>query len=100
LEVEHLGWSAHFRRVIGAGDAIADKPHPAPVAKALEGSGIPPEKAWFVGDTALDMKCAQSAGAVPVLLGSGEAIPADESDGLPSLRFADCVSLLTQLRGL
>src|SRR5271170_8028730 len=29
-EAEQLGWSRHFGRLVGAGDAAADKPHPAP----------------------------------------------------------------------
>ncbi len=35
-EAEQLGWSRHFGRIVGAGDAVADKPHPAPVGLALE----------------------------------------------------------------
>ena len=35
-----LGWSRHFGRLVGAGDAAADKPDPAPVGLALEPSGV------------------------------------------------------------
>src|SRR5579863_4539492 len=34
-EVTHLGWSGHFGAVVGAGDAPADKPDPAPILLAL-----------------------------------------------------------------
>ena len=35
-EVAHLGWADHFRAVVGAGDAAADKPDPAPIHLALQ----------------------------------------------------------------
>ena len=38
-EVAHLGWADHFRAVIGAGDATADKPDPAPIHLALQQLG-------------------------------------------------------------
>lgn len=68
-EVAALGWSDRFHRVVGAGDATADKPHRAPVDLALEGSGIPAgETVWFVGDTEVDVECARNAGCIPVLV--------------------------------
>src|SRR5579863_8403449 len=39
-EADHVGWTPLFKRVIGAGDAAADKPEAAPILLALEGSGI------------------------------------------------------------
>ena len=36
-EVAHLGWAGHFGAVVGAGDAPADKPDPAPILLALDG---------------------------------------------------------------
>ncbi len=52
-EADWIGWSAFFGSVIGAGDAAVDKPHAAPVALALEPSGIEGgEAVWFVGCSA------------------------------------------------
>lgn len=69
-EVLHLGWSAHFGTVIGAGDAAADKPSPAPILMALEQLGIQPSTGvWYLGDTALDMQAARAAGVTAVLVG-------------------------------
>ena len=93
-EAEHLGWSRYFQRMVGAGDASSDKPHPAVVHAALSGSGIDPAAAWLVGDTALDIECAAAAGCVPVLL-SGLEGPAEETPkAAPALRFSDCAALL------
>src|SRR5215469_13443713 len=38
-EAAHLGWTPLFGAIVGAGDADVDKPHPAPVALALEPGG-------------------------------------------------------------
>lgn len=69
-EVVHLGWSSHFGAVIGAGDAHADKPDPAPILMALEQLGFSAgPSVWYLGDTALDMKAARAAGVTAVLVG-------------------------------
>jgi phosphoglycolate phosphatase len=68
-EVEHLGFNKYFGKVIGAGDAKADKPDPAPLLLALEGSGIEAGPAvWYIGDSHTDMMCAIRAGCTPVLI--------------------------------
>jgi len=70
-EASRLGWDGYFHRLIGANDAKADKPDIAPVLLALEGSGLAPgPDVWFVGDTDIDMICANNAGCTPVFLGS------------------------------
>jgi phosphoglycolate phosphatase len=69
-EAEHLGWSEHFVRLVGAGDASADKPDPTAMAMALGDCGFSGNEVWYVGDTALDMECAARAGCIGVLLGA------------------------------
>jgi phosphoglycolate phosphatase len=69
-EVVHLGWAPYFGPVIGAGDASADKPDPAPILMALEQLGFGPgPDVWYLGDTALDMRAARAAGVTAVLVG-------------------------------
>jgi phosphoglycolate phosphatase len=47
-EAEHLGWSRHFRAMVGAGDARADKPDPAVVEAAFRGAAsTPPRPGWW-----------------------------------------------------
>jgi len=98
-EAEHLGWSRHFRAMVGAGDARADKPDPAVIEAALAGSGIEPASTWLVGDTALDLECAVAAGCVPVLI-SLEDLGEETARAQATLRFPDCTALLQGLRGL
>jgi phosphoglycolate phosphatase len=99
-EAEHLAWTPHFKRLVGAGDASLDKPHAAPVLLALEGSGIACAETWYVGDTALDMECAANAGCRAVLLGAHAAAAEGFGRFPPELRIADCAELVSILRGL
>ncbi|MGQ9372137.1 HAD family hydrolase [Azospirillum sp. A39] len=72
-EAEALGWTRYFGRLVGAQDAVQDKPHCAPVHMALEPAGIAPgAEVWFVGDADIDMECAHGAGLVPVLIGAAQ----------------------------
>jgi phosphoglycolate phosphatase len=99
-EAEGLGWSALFGSVIGAGDAMQDKPHAAPVELALEPSGVEASGAvWFVGDTGIDMECAYNSGCIPVLLGNG-ATEAEFLGCEPRLIFPDSASLFRFVQGL
>ena len=68
-EVAHLGWEAYFGCLVGAADAVRDKPAPEVVELALAGSGVAPgEEVWFIGDTGIDLECAHKSRCVPVLL--------------------------------
>ncbi len=69
-ESTHLGWDAHLKRLVGAGDAKADKPAPDPVYMALKDGHIKPCKSvWFVGDAAIDIECARRTGCAAILVG-------------------------------
>jgi phosphoglycolate phosphatase len=98
LEADHLGWTGHFTKLVGAADAPEDKPAIAPVELALAGSGIPRGgDVWFVGDADIDIDCAVNAGCVPVLL-RAEAPAMDEfAVNKPHLHFSDCNALARRL---
>jgi len=78
VEANHLGWDKYFTNIVGAGDAIQDKPAIDPVIMALSGfqgqgvnndiPGVHNPSIWFVGDADIDLECAVNAGLVPVLL--------------------------------
>ena len=62
-----------FGPVIGAGDAKADKPDPAPIFLALSQLGQTADASvWYMGDTALDMLAARAAGVTAVLIGNAD----------------------------
>jgi phosphoglycolate phosphatase len=99
-EVDHLGWSGHFGAVVGAGDAAADKPDPAPIALALERLGVPADRSvWYLGDTELDMATARAAGVTAVLIGD-----ASHDGGIDrshfDLHFPSALDLAARLRAL
>jgi phosphoglycolate phosphatase len=99
-EVAHLGWSSFFGSVVGAGDARADKPHPAPLLMALHQLGAAPASSvWYIGDTAVDMQAARAAGITGVLVGDASHDGGVER-AAPDLWFADGHDLAVRLRAL
>lgn len=99
-EVVHLGWSGHFGPVIGAGDAVADKPDPAPIFLALQQLGCAPgPSVWYLGDTALDMQAARAAGVTAVLVGDA-AHDGGVARAAPHRHFTSAFTLAAQLRAL
>lgn len=57
-----LGLGDCFETVILAEDTQEHKPHPAPILRYLEKTGIRPEEMLYVGDSTGDMDCAKAAG--------------------------------------
>ncbi|MGB8841123.1 MAG: HAD family hydrolase [Aliidongia sp.] len=96
-EVEALGWGGYFARVVGAGDAVRDKPDRAPIDLALADSAhVASARVWFVGDTGIDMECAHNAGCLPVLVHGAAPVcaPGGEYHLVPpALHFPDCAAL-------
>jgi phosphoglycolate phosphatase len=99
-EVVHLGWSGFFGSVVGAGDASADKPDPAPLLLALRELGRSPSAdIWYMGDTALDMQAARAAGLTAVLVGDATHDGGVER-ARPDIYFSNAATLLSRLREL
>jgi phosphoglycolate phosphatase len=99
-EVAHLGWTARFGAVVGAGDAAADKPDPAPILLALGRLGIRPGPAvWYMGDTAIDMQAARAAGVTAVLIGDASH-DGGVAQAAPDLHFPSADALAARLHAL
>ncbi len=99
-EVAHLGWAGFFGAVVGAGDARADKPDPAPIVLALDRLGAAPAASvWYLGDTASDMVAARAAGVTGVLIGDA-AHDGGVGNAAPDLHFASADDLAAHLRML
>ncbi len=99
-EVAHMGWDRFFGPVIGAGDATADKPDPAPLLLALQRLGRQPDlSVWYMGDTALDMQAAKAAGVTAVLIGNAEHDGGVER-AAPHIHFQTAANLASRLRDL
>lgn len=99
-EAAHLGWDRHFGPLIGAGDAAADKPNPAPIFMALQSLGLSPAPdIWYVGDTALDMQAARAAGVRAVLMGDASHDGGIAVAGADQI-FTNCHELAVALSSL
>jgi phosphoglycolate phosphatase len=99
-EAAHLGWDKSFTALLGASDAAADKPDPAPFRLAFAACGLRPGgRVWYVGDTALDMQAARAAGCVAVLLGDA-AHDGGVANAIPDLAFTDAAALTEALAAL
>ncbi len=94
-----LGFERYFAAVLGAGDAVADKPDPAIFRHALERLGEPAgSDIWYVGDTGLDMQAARAWGCTAVLLGDAAHDGGVESFAAPpDLHFIDATTLAAYL---
>lgn len=100
-EVAHLGWDAHFSRLVGANDAARDKPAVEAVDLALADSGLERgPQVWFVGDTDIDMECAVESGCLPVLLRRAPPEEGEFGSLHPRVHVTDCRHLLRTIQDL
>ncbi|MHB2168574.1 HAD family hydrolase [Alsobacter sp. R-9] len=60
-----------FHAVLGGDTGLPLKPHPAMLHAVLDGFGVGPEDALFVGDSKVDHDCARAAGVAVVLVRGG-----------------------------
>jgi phosphoglycolate phosphatase len=98
-EIDCLGWTSRFSAIVGAQDAAADKPDPAPAHLALRTAGLSISgDIWFVGDTDIDMRTAVASGCYPVLVGPGPSDAALLEGAEPALRCHNCVDLVGFMR--
>ena len=80
-EVEYLGWNKYFGDVVvGAGDAVADKPNPAPLVLGVSKyDNMKTEDIWYVGDTVVDVECARAAKCPCILVCPVNGVDQDEA---------------------
>lgn len=94
-EIQHLGLAPYFRCAVGSYDTPEDKPHPLPLLHAL--TQIPMEAGhhvWFVGDSIVDVLCAQKADCVPVTVRFQVPPPC------PVIQTRDCLHVHELLKSL
>ena len=94
-EAEYLGWSNYFDVMVGAADAAKDKPAMEPVLMALGGSGFAPGKeVWFIGDTEIDVQCANNSGCTSILISNGTDYLIQDSDMTPDIKIPNLIYLM------
>ena len=92
-EIKALGWKRFFASIIGGGEADgSDKPDAKPLLFALEQAGIREnsQDIWYVGDTEIDLLCAQNAGCHSIFLGDSGKNQAIIAKYQPLRVFENC----------
>ncbi|MFN5381828.1 MAG: HAD family hydrolase [Alphaproteobacteria bacterium] len=80
-EVKIANWVHYFQLIVGATDCAEDKPSPVPVHHILQHIQVEPgDHIWFVGDTIVDMECANNTGCRPILFGEQIDLAAHPDD--------------------
>ncbi|MGB0671139.1 MAG: HAD family hydrolase [Rhodospirillales bacterium] len=91
-EARHLGWDRYFESLVGAGDAVRDKPDSAPIHLALskweKGTG---SNVWFAGDADIDLDCGRRAGLTTILIRQEPPAPGEMADCPPDWHVPDCI---------
>jgi phosphoglycolate phosphatase len=86
-ELDHFGFTNQFGSIVGAGDAMRDKPDAAPLVLALEQLGIEASTdVWMIGDTPVDWDAAYAAGVYAIGVG---ALSENLKDKAPHVIFND-----------
>ncbi len=97
-EVAKLDLHGCFGQVVGAGDALADKPNRLALEKALTGSGLEPgPDIWFVGDSYIDMQCAHNSDCTAILIETKLPPAHLLEETPPHMRFASCADLTSHV---
>lgn len=100
-EAARIRFDGYFGKIVGAGDAEADKPNPAPVHMALQDSGIVAgSNVWFIGDSHADMICALNSGCTGVLLETKTPPPEMLVNNPPAMRFKEHYNLMEFIKEL
>ena len=69
--LDRLGIAAHFDALVGGGDTVEKKPHPAPLLAACERLNVAPDACVMIGDSENDALAARAAGIVSLTVPYG-----------------------------
>ena len=94
LKIDHL-----FDFVLGADAAPRRKPHKQHLLSVIEGLGITPDDAVYVGDTNIDLECAKSAGVRFFLVNWGGGRFLNGADETRLSRLLDILPLTNRTSG-
>ena len=96
LKIDHL-----FDFVLGADAVQRRKPHKQHLLSVIEGLGIAPDDAVYVGDTDIDLECAKSAGVRFFLVNWGGGRFLNGADATRLSRLLDILPLKNRIsRGI
>ncbi|MCX8662184.1 phosphoglycolate phosphatase [Gilliamella sp. B2911] len=92
-----LGIKEYFSLVLGGGDVIKLKPHPAPLYQVMATFGLFSDQLLFVGDSKNDITAAKNANCPTVALSYGYNYGVSIASSKPDFLFDDFKDILTLL---
>lgn len=95
-----LNWDQYFDLIIGGDDTLEAKPSTIPVKHAAEKLNFKISRdVWFIGDSLIDLECANLAGCTPILIGkmTPQII---KSQYKPAIHFDNHQKILEAIKGL
>jgi phosphoglycolate phosphatase len=95
--MEHFGLMKYFDVLIGREHVEHPKPHAEPILKAMDKLDVDSKEIWMIGDTKLDLICANNAGvnSIAVLSGYGKE---DELKQFSDIIFDDALEAVDYLK--
>lgn len=93
-DLRRMGWDEHFQIVVCGGDVPERKPHPGPLIRALEVTGVAPEGALYVGDTVDDVAMGKAAGVLTAAILGGFSGPDLFEVSIPDIQLESLSDLV------
>jgi phosphoglycolate phosphatase len=91
-----FGLDTLIEAVIGGDSLPQRKPQPEPLWTVIQALGGTPERAVLIGDSTVDLACAEAAGVPAIIIPSGYGMTAPEATVIAA-RFADLPDVLARL---
>lgn len=91
-----FGLDTLFGAVVGGDSLPQRKPQPEPLLTVIQALGGTPERAVLIGDSAVDLACAEAAGVPAIIIPSGYGM-AHPQASVTAATFAELPSILARL---
>lgn len=94
--LEAFGLDRHFGAVIGGDSLLQRKPQPEPLWNVIASLGGAPQEAVLIGDSVVDLACAEAAGVPAIIIPSGYGMTAPQAP-ITIAGFAELPEMLGKL---
>lgn len=91
-----LGLDRLIEAVVGGDSLPQRKPQPEPLLTVIEALGGTPDRAVLIGDSAVDLACAEAAGVPAIIIPSGYGMQ-EPAATLTAASFAELPAILARL---
>lgn len=91
-----LGLDTYIEAVVGGDSLPQRKPQPEPLLTVIQALGGTPDRAVLIGDSAVDLACAEAAGVPAIIIPSGYGMTQPQAK-VTAARFADLLGIVARL---